>query len=587
LARPSFLREIVDLYSREIDWIWELLQHSRLERLIREYDDFVHEAPQLWDQIKVFAMAILAVTAQLSPTDVEVIIMCDGDMTDNAKDIAQRAYEAVQSYIASLADSESSLSSWSLSKRQWSAEVFAASYLMRNYEKHTGAYRKQAENLVVDLARMQHAGYMQQPCRPCEMSKQWQLVEQAVDPHDWPTNHDFLAHNVFWAYYTLDRLSTVAAGSTYTLQSIHADVCLNDVFGHTHISHLDKVLSKDAENLFCSEGAADPDRPVQSSYSGAKCRFAAVASHFADRLTAMRSPKFDWHKDIEAIVHDLEADLLIFNQSVLPTLDNAADRFSRAKKLTLALCIELLRTSIVSQLYIVFAATLFRRSLGVVTIMPDARQRIGWELQRRKLDSAKALIMRVLSFGNAALLFRSSWPFFASCVFVQVKEIIGILDEHLGTVFGIVDLGKREQLLDGLQTAVKGRNFLVLLCRRDHLALTRSHVQQACQGLASTLRKGGVAESQSIILLDASTVVDDKAIAKTMSTALETQRMNNNPLETLAYSAVARHHAPYPTPPDDNDLVESTHSNLDALFFDLAELERLFAEPEPLTRLSH
>lgn len=59
---------------------------------------------------------------------------------------------------------------------------------------------------------MQHAGMFRQECKPYLLEQHWAPAGYSLTTEDWPKQHEVLSHNVFWAYYVLDRLANMLSG---------------------------------------------------------------------------------------------------------------------------------------------------------------------------------------------------------------------------------------------------------------------------------------------------------------------------------------------------------------------------------------
>lgn len=533
LEESTFLHQIVDLYGKEVDWIYEIYPGSRLERLLKSSTDPIKENVLIWKQTKIFALAILAITAQMCPTETDTILLfCEGlnageDKRDSVH-IALAAYKECLRFIDEIGDSDSAASNWSLDHKVWNAEVFAASYLLRNIEKNNGQYRKQSEGVVLDLTRMQHAGMFRQGCKPCLLEQHWAPAGFLLTVQDWPKQHEVLSHNVFWAYYVLDRLANMLGGSAYYIQPAHTNICLNDVFGHTHIRKLNVIPnSAEQHEVLCSMGVSIT-QPIMSAYSGAKCRFSAVCGHFIDRLAAMYTLNFSWPSDAERLVSDLERDLKIFDSYIIPMLDDPADRSAKAKQLTLSLCIEMLRTSFSLQMTTAFAATLYNQADVASKLSPAAREVIDWQLHRRRLEAAKMLILRVISYSRTILGINANWPFFSSSIREQALSTMEIVEEWIEKPIldQEVENSRRVVLLDSLQNAIKGRNSLVLIARKSELSLVHKFNEEVSKRCLDTVKKvcndrdaltDGIIDS----LADSNAIVDDYKLMKAIRKCVE------------------------------------------------------------------
>ncbi|PWN32767.1 uncharacterized protein FA14DRAFT_157465 [Meira miltonrushii] len=533
LEEPTFLHQVVDLYVKEADWIFELYNGSRLERLLKTCTDPINENALIWKQTKIFALAILAITAQMCPTETETILLfCEGldagEDKRNSGHIALAAYNECVRSIDEIGDSTPVASNWSLDHKMWNAEVFAASYLLRNVEKNNGQYRKQSEGVVLDLTRMQHAGMFRQGCRPCLLEQHWAPAGFSLTSQDWPKQHEVLSHNVFWAYYVLDRLANMLGGSAYYIQPAHTNICLNDVFGHTHIRKLNVIPnSAEQHEVLCSMGVS-VTQPIMSAYSGAKCRFSAVCGHFIDRLAAMYTLNFSWPSDAERLVSDLERDMKIFDSYIIPMLDDPADRFAKAKQLTLSLCIEMLRTSFSLQMTTAFAATLYNQADVASKLSPAAREVIDWQLHRRRLEAAKTLILRVISYSRTVLGINANWPYFASSIREQALSTMEIVEQWIEKPIldKDVERSRRIVLLDSLQSAIKGRNFLVLIARKSELSLVHKFNEEVSNRCLDAIKKicndqNALTDGLANSLADSNAIVDDHKLMKAIRKGVE------------------------------------------------------------------
>lgn len=594
----AFLHQIVDLYVKEVDWIYDIFTGSRLERLLKTCQDPINENLIIWNQTKIFALAILSITSQMCPTETDTILLFSegidvGEDKRNSGHIALAAYNESMSFIDKVGHSTYTSSNWSLDHKVWNAEVFAASYLLRNIEKNNGQYRKQSEGVVLDLTRMQHAGMFRQGCRPCLLEQHWAPAGFSMTAEEWPKQHEVLSHNVFWAYYVVDRLANMAGGSAYYIQPAHTNICLNDVFGHTHIRKLNVVPdSAEQHEILCSMGVS-VTQPVMTAYWGAKCRLSAVVGHFIDRLSAMYTLNFSWPADAERLICDLERDMKIFDSYIIPMLDDPSDRFAKPKQLTLSLCIEMLRTSVSLQMTTAFAATLYNQADVASKLSPASREVIDWQLHRRRLEAAKTLILRVISYSRAVLGINTNWPFFASSIREQVLSTLEIVQEWIEKPIHDKDVEKSRRivLLDSLQNTIKGRNFLVLIARKSELSLVHKFNEEVSERSFDTIKRicndrDALTDEIAKSLMDSNAIIDDHKLMKAIRKGIvKPVEMVSNDLSSIinpglsdgsdTSSAINSN----TTPTGDSSSVEGIMEpsfSWDNIFADLSTMENLF-----------
>ncbi|PWN90970.1 hypothetical protein FA10DRAFT_128571 [Acaromyces ingoldii] len=346
------------------------------------------------------------------------------------------------------------------------------------------------------------------------------------------------------------------AGSPYLIQPQYLDVCLRDPMGH--ISALE-LCNPDGGQRPCScshiasslEHTAVARGPTLTAYKGANSRLSAIIGRYFDRLGACRSSSFQWPYDAERMAMDLDADLMCFEASVaqLPSA-----MFRMGQKEVLSLCVAALRGDVAKRLCDAFAANLLSREKA---LLPEA---VDWMLQRRSLDTAKALILRAVDVPRTSSLgARVSWVFFPKFVHRHTMDLLVAARRWTARQH---DAEGTAYLLDCLRHAIMGRNFLVLLTRRSELPAAKRLVDEVCAHTLEVLGTwidGGEREEEDdqrqrrLTVRNAEVIVNDAALMADIEARL-----------------------PAPLPPNLENLDFNLDETLASLFADLPALEQLF-----------
>lgn len=203
LARPVFLKQLLDIYFREVEWTCDLLADTRIHRLVTEYDNPAEEAPaQVWTEVQPLLFAIVSAVAQQCRTDIEFVLVGldtgsrDGFLTSDV--LALSAYKAGEAAIADLVATTE--------PRFWSAEAWATTMFLRNYDKSEGKMQSLIDHGITDLARFLRTDIARSHMMTTT-GNETALGESAAFQAEriWKEEHDLLAYRVFWAFFHNDR----------------------------------------------------------------------------------------------------------------------------------------------------------------------------------------------------------------------------------------------------------------------------------------------------------------------------------------------------------------------------------------------
>lgn len=478
LLLSSLLRPLLDTYFRELEPMSCLLHQTRVQRLM-ELDQgkplLEHCPPSLRPAMRLLLLAVVGLTAQMHPTEVEATLLSakpgarSGFAT--ALSLEQAAYHAAQDSLDAMAATTPI--------DTWAEECFAASYLLRTYEKFAGRSLASKEGILVDMARLQQAGLHRSP--RLVRSRSHRRASGVVDAVPWPEEALLLAYRVFWAYFDKDRTTAWITGAGYLLHAKHSNICLRDPFGHLEISHVACVLPGDTEWApakcgcsIASMGTSLPP-PTLSAFAGANVRLGAIMGRFVDQMGTLHSPEFKWPRYAEQLADDLEGQLGTIERDVEAA--HLADPciLSSQQRDVIALLGARIRSDYARLLCDTFA--------DVLAGQGKSEDVISWILTRRRLDMAANLVDLAADMTSRAAMHHSqSGLMLLKFVNEQVLQLLQDLSPWLSVGEGPIpgqprvasaDGAARQYLLSRLRAALTGRNLSVLLTRHNALHVVR------------------------------------------------------------------------------------------------------------------
>ena len=478
LLLPSLLRPLLDTYFRELEPMNGLLHKTRVHRLM-ELDQgkplLEHCPPSLQPAMRLLLLAVVLLTAQMHPTEVEATLLSakpgarSGFAT--ALSLEQAAYRAAQNSLDTMAAT--------VPLDTWAEECFAASYLLRTYEKFAGRSLASKEGILVDMARLQQAGLHRSP--RLVRSRSHRRASGDVDAVPWTEEAHLLAYRVFWAYFDKDRTTAWITGAGYLLHAQHSNICLRDPFGHLEISHVACVLPGEKgwapDRCGCSiasMGTSLPP-PTLSAFAGANARMGAIMGRFIDRMSALHSPEFKWPRYAEQLADDLEGQLRTIEGYVEAAHLADPSILSSQQRDVISLLGARIRSDYARLLCDTFA--------DVLAGQGKSEDVISWILTRRRLDMAANLVDLAADMTSRAAMHHSqSGLMLLKFVNEQVLQLLQDLSPWLSLGEGPIpgqprvasaDGAARQYLLSRLRAALTGRNLSVLLTRHSALHVVR------------------------------------------------------------------------------------------------------------------
>jgi hypothetical protein len=273
ISHAPFLTQVVEIFIREIDWIMDLLSGTRIHKLILQYptQGFQGCFPSLAEDLHVLAIAMIALTAQMCPTELQAILLTM-DWPVPLRELSNGG--AIHSRAYNLAASRLNDPKATGEPKDWPAEHFAASYLLRIYEKNDGRARNTKENLLVDLYRLQQAGFHRLPLQRSNIT-------------EWKAEHDLLGYRLFWQYFDKDCVISWFGKVGRVINTQRAIICLRDPFGHMPIDQLCRLDFQAPATCSCLSSSQEINL---SAFVGGGVRLSAITVRFSDRVSRVTSP---------------------------------------------------------------------------------------------------------------------------------------------------------------------------------------------------------------------------------------------------------------------------------------------------------
>lgn len=457
----------------------------------------------------------------------------------------------------------------SITPSKWTAEHFAASMMLRLYEKQAGQMDRCNEGVLINAAKIQSAGLHRWPRTQSSSS----FIDKQVG---YISEEDrLLSYRVFWEAFDKERVSCWYNGWGYSIRSEQSDLCLRDPFGHATIQQLSDCDARDsleydeASQCICLQS----DNPTLSAYAGAHARIGALCGKLYDRMGKMRSgSRLLDEKLAEDFAKFAANSLTLLEDRVVKCAQSNLNLMSQAQADAILLIIAQIRCGIARRLFEVYAARLQEKG--------QSSRRIEGLVKRRELDAAVNLIDRaaqMTSKAQSASINRIIMPKFVHQQIIELLNSLSPWFQHRHD-HGIPLEGESEEtkmyLLHCLYKALLGRNLLVLLARKSDLR----HVQDLLEATMSQLNRfldKLISQETLLQCCDSSKLIDEQSILEEVQSYQRSKDL----------VAPALHESELAAPLIDSNAIQDSNNtmwmNWDSVFPDPAPL--LFSEEEMMS----
>lgn len=488
IETPFFLLRIFSIYINNVDWIGDLLKNTRIDRTIATYpcQPSREISPILWEALEPLAYIIIAITAQMMPTEVEVILMeeMEGNTLFNADLLAHEAFNA--------ATHELSQPELIENIREWPPEHFAAFMMTHVFQKNSGDEATLNSNSIIAIEGLQQAGMHREP-----------FLSRLGVRHDSIMEHerDLLVYRIFWSYFEKDRVRSWYSGLPPGFGNDNNGICLRGE-GGSHAS-LNDILSNSVSTSTCA--CAANNSPMLSKFAFMQAKIGILIGRYYELLTNMSQRITHNNTDIARyLVSDFDSDHFALAAEIVDL--SRKDYFREGQSAMLQITLQLIRTGFRSKLCELYANKIFKDQYSI------SQQAINWMLERRR-NIAKIDLLEEGRNSCASWIAscRCSWVFTPKFMHEQLRDLIKAIEpwftpmqiDGMQEVMPMQWLKHEDfnHLADCFNAVCQGRNTLVLMARRNELQLVKSKVQDACQLLHSFLVRSQLLKHDSEIAL--------------------------------------------------------------------------------------
>ena len=476
LQHPACIDALLTLWFRELDWMYDICRGTMLERLWRERGAAALIDDRHRDKFAFLVLAISAITCQMAPGDASTVFFTAGwniglDQLELMADACFRAADGRIEQLFGSAPQHVGDSGHCYVLEAVPLEAFQASLLLCAYCKNLGKPALYRERLFLEIARLQRAGLHQRMTR-------------------FPSaEHRTLAHRLFWAFFTYDRLAIALDPLPYSLVAAHADMYLQDEDGEVrHIYELCGIPDPLTATHF--QGGSEY---ALSPFLTRMARLAALVGKYTDQLAMLRTrlgiaPDSVVGQYLEQIAVQADTELSLFEQALRASASAASNMHPTANAGYTQVGMQIqpcTPTLLPAQRHVVLMTIgKLRRDVAkrlmqyVAGYLPIPRS-----LERQRLAGARALLERAFAVPNEVPMRNMGCSFFIFFISEPVREILGDLDS------GYYDLEREQDTFQhDLTCVLRGRNFLTLIARETRSKLARTVAQETSHYAREVLR---------------------------------------------------------------------------------------------------
>lgn len=462
VREPAFLDRILAIWFREIDWAHNIIRNTPFDRTMIANPELVNSQEHM-DKYGGLLYAIVAMTALVVPSDVEAVLVgiCSAKARHgfySGDGVGKAAHARAEEWMTEKARTSD--------VETWNSEVFQTALVHGSYIKYTGNWNLYREASSRDMDRLQRARY----------NHLIDMVHSGLEDEEIASRY-----NVFWRFFTFDRISSLFDGVPYRIQARNADTWLF-IRGLAPV-HIRALCQDSGAGPLRGEATTEvPDlspRLVEqlenrmSNYSRVMVQLAALAGRCGDRLNSMGQGSLaDNYVRAEHIAAETDDDLLSL-EATIPM--NALEPQEHPM---VTLTIARIRRDVTTRLS--------RHIAKQHRSAPGGEDAMVQTLNRRCLNTAKSLIRRATSVCGFTAVRAIAMPFFTLFVTETMVELLTSVEEYAmhSTPCGSLDSESK----DDLKHALIGRNFLVLLSRLSEMQLNKMVTHKACSHVSAVLQ---------------------------------------------------------------------------------------------------
>lgn len=463
IREMQFLRRIMTIWWRDVEWMMSLLGESSFEKVMMKDLNLVNSQSHM-KKFGGILYTIVAMCALKFPTDVEGCLVCMTSASErhgfySASAVRLAAFSRTEKWLEELAREKPD-------STEWPAEAFQTTLLHGLHIKFTGNWNLYREISNRNMERIQRAGFD-------DLSG---MVRKGLCEDEIVTRN-----KVFWRYFHHDRIMSLFDGVPYKIQARYANNWLFE--SGVEPIHI-RNLCRDSGSDPLADPTAYVKPPVSATlrsrleqmhtpYSLVTVKLAALAGRCSDRLSTMHQSSLDEdYIRAEQIAAETDEDLLELEKEI----ENA--QLSTSELPAIILTVARVRRDITTRI------TMHVASLETDSV--DDQAYMVQVLERRCLNTAKSLIRHSTGVVGSTPIRVVAMPFFTLFVAETMIELLTSVENaaKASNPSGSLD----SEAKDDLKHALIGRNFLVLLARIGEIPLNKMVAQKACTQASTVLQ---------------------------------------------------------------------------------------------------
>lgn len=480
IEAPFFLLRIFSLYINLVDWIGDLLKDTRMDRTIATHpcQPSREVSPILWDALEPLAYIVIAITAQMVPTEVEVILMeySKDNSLYTADILAQEAFRLTVEIF--------SYPEWFQSTNEWPPEHFAAFMMIHVFQKNSGTIGFLDSSVIIAIEGLEKAGMHREPFVQRRGVRNDTIMEQ---------ERDLLIYRIFWSFFEKERVRSWYSGSPARFKAEDYRICLRGE-DQSHISLNSLLSDSNTANTCMCTTKTQVHLPVLSKFAFMQAKIGILIGRYYDLLASM-SQKITYESTDVAryLVSDFDKEHFELGEEIADL--NVRKYFRGGQSAMLQITLQHIRTGFRTKVCELYANKVFKDQYSI------SQQTINWMLEKRR-NIAKIDLLEEGRKNCASWVAtcRCSWIFTPKFMHDQLIDLIKAIEpwfvpmQDVGMPMQWLKVDDYNHLVNCFHAICQGRNTLVLMTRRSELQRVSRGVKEVCQLLHSFLMKSKVVQ---------------------------------------------------------------------------------------------